>query len=394
MRTEVISEPRAVAWLEFYPPSGSAVKRYPLEGGPFCLGRSETTDLPVNSTRVSREHALIERRGGGWRIRDLKSTNGTFVNGERIEESPLADGDTVKVADVEFTFHALNEEPTLSFTQVMESDEPAAPKHDALGDWVRTLRRMRESLLRGGRTNRYEPVYRLESRALFGYEAVSASDSADEQSSRERQIFATECLLSERLRQLQRLTAVEEVAAMGGDVRLLLNVASAEVGARPLIDALEALHTRAGRQRLIVEIPVNAVCDTPAFRDFLAVLREREVGVLYDNFAGRSTHASLQRELAPDYVKLAGSLTRGVEQSSDRQRQIQAIVRACQDVDCEVMVQGVAQAAAEVCGNLGCTFAQGDLFQSTTNHDPGHKPASNKVTNNKAAPRAAQHGAV
>ena len=104
MQTEVISAPPA-AWLEQASPASGQTKRHPLEKGSVCLGRSETTDLPVNSTRVSREHAIIERRGGGWRIRDLKSTNGTFVNGQRIEESPLQEGDTIKVADVEFAFH-------------------------------------------------------------------------------------------------------------------------------------------------------------------------------------------------------------------------------------------------------------------------------------------------
>jgi EAL domain-containing protein (putative c-di-GMP-specific phosphodiesterase class I) len=368
MQTEIISASPAAAWLEQESP-GSEAKRHPLGGASCCLGRSETTDLPVNSTRVSREHAIIERQSGGWRIRDLKSTNGTFINGTRIEESPLNEGDIIKVADVEFTFHVQEEEPTVTVTQVMGENDHARPGAGELGEWVRALRTLRESLLRGGPPNRYLPIYRLEGHALFGYEATGASDGADDRSQIERQIFATDCVVSERIRQVQRLAAVEETAALGADVRVFLKLAAAEIGARPFVEMLDLLQSRSGSRPLFAQIPVSAVCDTPAFRDFLEELRRRGIGILYDNFAGRAGHAALGRELAPDFVKLATSITRGVEHSSDKQRQIQAVVRACQDAGCEVAVQGVTAASAEVCCGLGCHLAQGDIFQSGTNHE-------------------------
>jgi EAL domain-containing protein (putative c-di-GMP-specific phosphodiesterase class I) len=369
MRTEVISAPPAAAWLEQISPPPSEAKQHPLERPSVCLGRSETTDLPVNSTRVSREHAIIERRANGWRIRDLKSTNGTFVNGQRIEESPLQDGDKVKVADVEFAFHVKEEAASITVTQVMgEGDDDPAGRDD-LADWIRAMRSLRESLLRGGPPNRYLPVYRLGGHALFGYEAIGAADGADDRSPIERQIFATDCVLSERIRQVQRLAAVDETTALGADVCVFLKLSAAEIGARPFVEMLDLLQSRAGRRPLIAEIPVSAVADMPLFREFLGELRERGIGVLYDNFAGRAGHAALSRELAPDYVKLAISITRGIEHSSDKQRQIQAVVRACKDAGCEVMVQGVHAAAAEACQDLGCDLAQGDLFQSATNHE-------------------------
>jgi EAL domain-containing protein (putative c-di-GMP-specific phosphodiesterase class I) len=367
MRTEVITAAPPAAWLEQSSSEGEA-KRHPVNGLSCCLGRSETTDLPVNSTRVSREHAIIECRGAQWRIRDLKSTNGTFVNGQRVEESPLSDGDTIKVADVEFTFFVRQEEPTVTFTQVMGADDAPILRED-LGEWVRSLRALRESLLRGGPPNRYLPVYRIREDVLFGYEASGAADGADGRSQIERQIFATDCLLSERLRQVQRLAAVEETAALGADVRVFLKLAAAEIGARTFLETLDLLQSRAGRRPLIAQLPVSAVCDTPAFREFLAELRRRGIGILYDNFAGRAGHAALSKDLAPDFVKLAISITRGLEQSSDKQRQMQAVVRACKDAGCEVAVQGATGASADVCRDLGCDLAQGDIFQSATNYE-------------------------
>ncbi|HEX6972677.1 MAG TPA: DUF3662 and FHA domain-containing protein [Limnochordia bacterium] len=65
------------------------------DGG--CIGRQEQSELRLSDPKVSRRHARVERGPEGWVIIDLQSTNGTLVNGERIERRPLAVGDTVEL---------------------------------------------------------------------------------------------------------------------------------------------------------------------------------------------------------------------------------------------------------------------------------------------------------
>ncbi|MFZ0545790.1 MAG: FHA domain-containing protein [Candidatus Promineifilaceae bacterium] len=64
---------------------------------PVTIGRSLNNHLPLNSDRVSRQHAIIEKRGEQVIIRDLESSNGTQVNQELVSEYTLADGDLVQV---------------------------------------------------------------------------------------------------------------------------------------------------------------------------------------------------------------------------------------------------------------------------------------------------------
>jgi len=70
------------------------------------LGRSVDCDIVVVNKRVSREHACIRRDGRKINLQDLNSTNGTYLNDERITESvPLRDGDRLLIGDIIFVFH-------------------------------------------------------------------------------------------------------------------------------------------------------------------------------------------------------------------------------------------------------------------------------------------------
>lgn len=64
------------------------------------LGRDEDCQIVVPAQAVSRRHAALQRTKHGWSIVDLNSSNGTFVNGERVSEQgrPLRDGDEVVLA--------------------------------------------------------------------------------------------------------------------------------------------------------------------------------------------------------------------------------------------------------------------------------------------------------
>ena len=74
-------------------------------GRSYVAGRQSTCDFPVSDANVSRQHAEIYWDGEGWSVRDLGSTNGTLVNGYRIANVELHDGDTITLGISTFTFH-------------------------------------------------------------------------------------------------------------------------------------------------------------------------------------------------------------------------------------------------------------------------------------------------
>ncbi|HTI42649.1 MAG TPA: FHA domain-containing protein [Vicinamibacterales bacterium] len=73
-----------------------------LPGGVRTIGRATGADFSVDGALVSRVHCrLIATAGGGLEVRDLDSTNGTFVNGKRVETAQLESGDRIQIGRVE-----------------------------------------------------------------------------------------------------------------------------------------------------------------------------------------------------------------------------------------------------------------------------------------------------
>ncbi len=77
-----------------------------LGADPVLIGRDPQSDLVLDDRRVSRKHAEIRLRLGRYTLYDLQSTNGTFVNGRRIAEKVLDDGDRLAIGGIEITFRS------------------------------------------------------------------------------------------------------------------------------------------------------------------------------------------------------------------------------------------------------------------------------------------------
>ena len=89
------------------------VRRGPNQGSTFLLDAERTTvgrltdsDIFLDDVTVSRKHAEFVRSGSEYTIRDVGSLNGTYVNGERVEQTELASGDEVQIGKFKLGFFA------------------------------------------------------------------------------------------------------------------------------------------------------------------------------------------------------------------------------------------------------------------------------------------------
>ena len=79
-------------------------KKYNLNTPSVVVGRSSKCDIQIDQESISRNHSKIVNTGKSILVRDLGSTNGTYVNDEPVEEYILRDGDLIKIGRTIFKF--------------------------------------------------------------------------------------------------------------------------------------------------------------------------------------------------------------------------------------------------------------------------------------------------
>lgn len=84
--------------------------RFSLDRQVVHFGRGDDNDIHLDSGSVSSEHAVMERTIGGYVLKDLGSTNGIKLNGERVDQINLRNGQEIHLGDVEFGFELSEDE--------------------------------------------------------------------------------------------------------------------------------------------------------------------------------------------------------------------------------------------------------------------------------------------
>lgn len=103
-------------WLKFKDENDEE-RRVAMDGDAFTVGRHSACDLTYTDSRLSREHLRLEREGDGFLASDLGSSNGTTLNGQRLNSpTELKDGDTLDLGG------------GLQITVEIEADQPLSPE--------------------------------------------------------------------------------------------------------------------------------------------------------------------------------------------------------------------------------------------------------------------------
>jgi uncharacterized RDD family membrane protein YckC len=104
-------------------PTSTSRREISLSRTILSIGRDPSNDVVLPDAMVSRRHAVVEWRGSQYYIRDCNSSNGSLVNGDRVSERTLRDGDLVAIGTARMLFREEVDEPSAKVVQ-----HPSAPR--------------------------------------------------------------------------------------------------------------------------------------------------------------------------------------------------------------------------------------------------------------------------
>ncbi|MBE3066809.1 MAG: FHA domain-containing protein [Chloroflexi bacterium] len=117
------------AQFQFVMRSGPTTgKIYPLEAPEIIIGRDASNGVAINDAEISRKHAKLSLHGSAYVIQDLGSTNGSFVNGQRITGTQVLNpGDTVSFGENIVLMYETAQDPNATVISSAQAPKTVAP---------------------------------------------------------------------------------------------------------------------------------------------------------------------------------------------------------------------------------------------------------------------------
>lgn len=350
--------------LESLGDGGRQLRRMRIEPLPFRVGRLPGLELVLPSQVVSKRHAEIYGAQGRLRIRDLGSTNGTFLNHERINDAALSEADILHFADFEFRIGP-------SGVGASEAEPTGGQRTVSLGrialsrGFIEGTRELKELLRQGAVTMVFQPILSLPGGPVAAYEALGRGRYPGLPESPVELFRIAESMGAEvELSRLFRRKAVELVRHRMEFPTVFLNTHPAELEQPGLVESLEELRALAPHLDLTLEIHESAL----ALPEFISWLRTRlleiNVGLAYDDFGAGQARLFELAEAPPQYLKFDRRFVTGIaEAPTSRRRLLASLVAAARELLVKTVAEGVETAAeAAECVGVGFTHVQGYFY--------------------------------
>jgi EAL domain-containing protein (putative c-di-GMP-specific phosphodiesterase class I) len=334
---------------------GEPIRHIAIDDHPFIVGRRPGASLSLQYRTVSGNHASLRIDGRRLMLEDLNSTNGTYVNGERVTGAaiPVVEEDLIHFAEA--PFRVLRQSPTSENNGTIE--ENVCDQALAL---VQFDRLMSQKLV----VPHFQPIIKLACGTQIGHEILGRGKVFGLESVGAMFQAAEQLNLEVELSQLLRWEGIRVGREFGSDVALFVNTHPKEMMGDGLIDSLIRVREMAGSQPIILEIHEAAVTRPEMMQELCLRLNDLDIQLAYDDFGSGQARLAELIEARPHVVKFDISLIHGIDAAdTHRKKMIETLVQMVRDLDILSLAEGVETAEeAAVCLDLGFDLAQGYHF--------------------------------
>ena len=327
-------------------------QRINVVGPTFTVGRHPSSNLSLSDTTVSGRHAEILTINLDLFVRDLNSTNGTLLNGRKLQNlTGLRSGDVLHFGSAMFTLQSSTDEN-------MSSTITADISVEALAH-VQFEKLLRRPALRPY----YQPILRLSDNARVGFEVLSRSYLLGLETPDKMFRVAATRNVEAQLSQVCRTEGLR-IGECLGNTHFYLNTHPIELQGTELFTSLEQLRADFPDMQIVLEVHEGAVASSEVLRKVRDVTRNLKMGLAYDDFGAGQARLKELFEVPPDVLKFDMKFIHGLNYSPPQHRAtIQSLIRIVRDLNVVPLAEGVeTPEEAEICQELGFELAQGYLF--------------------------------
>ena len=332
---------------------------------PCRIGRSKENDLMIANLGLSRFHArLAYDISGKLRISDESSTNGTFVNRQRVDSYCLLhEDDIIHFGSAEFRLRTRHAE---------EDDLPFDLKHTQVMPGLMTLSdhfspgemEFEDLILGNGLSGAAQPIVDARTRRIIAYEFLGRANHPTLPKSPLELFSLAEAMdravdLSVAFREF----GFRKMAPCIAEQSVFINTHPKEIFSPVFISSLEAIRHRFPNLDIVVEIHESAVVDIARMLEFTRQLATLGIRFAFDDFGAGQARLLELAEVPAHYVKFDMSLIRGLPRANERKRQlVQDLVKMVYAAGAASLAEGVeTEEEASICIDMGFEFIQGYL---------------------------------